>query len=155
MLKIELHTHTADDPVDAIPYTTFELIDHAAGLGYDALAITLHEHQLDLRRFLPYAAERGIVLIPGVERTVEGRHVLLLNYKSGTEQVRSFADLAALKRRASGLVIAPTRQRGSASAALPWSFAYLSGFECRGQRRAQASRAILGRRGGPRFIPHG
>jgi predicted metal-dependent phosphoesterase TrpH len=107
MLKIELHTHTADDPVDAIPYTTFELIDHAAGLGYDALAITLHEHQLDLRRFLPYATERGIVLIPGVERTIEGRHVLLLNYQSGADQVRSFADLAALKRRASGLVIAP------------------------------------------------
>ena len=107
MLKIELHAHTADDPVDAIPYTTFELIDHAVALGYDALAITLHEHQLDLRRFLPYAAERGIVLIPGIERTVEGRHVLLLNYESGAEDVRSFADLAALKRRASGLVIAP------------------------------------------------
>ena len=107
MLKVELHSHTADDPVDAIPYTTFELIDHAAALGYDALAITLHEHQLDLRRFLPYAAERGIVLIPGVERTVEGRHVLLLNYQSGAEEVRSFADLAALKQRASGLVIAP------------------------------------------------
>jgi predicted metal-dependent phosphoesterase TrpH len=107
MLKIELHAHTGDDPVDVIPYTTFELIDHAAALGYDALAITLHEHQLDLRRFLPYAAERGVVLIPGVERTIEGRHVLLLNYKSGVEHVRSFADLAALKRRASGLVIAP------------------------------------------------
>ena len=72
MLKIELHAHTGDDPVDVIPYTTFELIDHAAALGYDALAITLHEHQLDLRRFLPYAAERGVVLIPGVERTIEG-----------------------------------------------------------------------------------
>src|SRR5712672_3955108 len=107
MLKVELHTHTADDPVDAIPHTTLGLIDHAAALGYDALAITLHEHQLDLRRFTPYAAERGIVLIPGVERTVEGRHVLLLNYTSGTEQVRSFADLAALTQRASGLVIAP------------------------------------------------
>jgi predicted metal-dependent phosphoesterase TrpH len=107
MLKIELHTHTAEDPVDAIPYSTFDLIDHAAALGYDGLAITLHEHQLDLRRFLPYAAERGVVLIPGVERTVEGRHVLLLNYKSGADDVRSFADLAALKRRASGLVIAP------------------------------------------------
>jgi predicted metal-dependent phosphoesterase TrpH len=107
MLKIELHTHTADDPVDVIPHTTFELIDRAAALGYDALAITLHEHQLDLRRFVSYAAERGIVLIPGVERTVEGRHVLLLNYKSGAEDVRSFADLAALKRCASGLVIAP------------------------------------------------
>jgi hypothetical protein len=107
MLKVELHTHTADDPVDAIPHTTFELIDRAAALGYDALAITLHDHQLDLRRFAPYAAERGIVLIPGVERTIEGRHVLLLNYARGTDTVKTFADLAALKVNGRGLVIAP------------------------------------------------
>jgi predicted metal-dependent phosphoesterase TrpH len=107
MLKVELHSHTADDPIDAIPYTTVELIDHAATLGYDALAITLHEHQLDLRRFAPYAEERGVVLIPGVERTIEGRHVLLLNYASGTEDVRTFADLARLRSRAPGLVVAP------------------------------------------------
>ena len=31
--------------------------------------VTLHERQLDLRRLLPYAAERRVVLIPGVERT--------------------------------------------------------------------------------------
>jgi hypothetical protein len=30
MLKVELHTHTSDDPVDRIPYTTCELIDRAA-----------------------------------------------------------------------------------------------------------------------------
>ena len=42
------------------------------------------------------------MLIPGVERTIEGRHVLLLNFNSGVEHVRSFADLAALKRRARG-----------------------------------------------------
>jgi predicted metal-dependent phosphoesterase TrpH len=108
MLKVELHTHTADDPVDAIPHTTFELIDHAAALGYDAIAITLHERQLDLRPFLPYAQERGIVLIPGVERTIEGRHVLLLNYSAAaTDQVRTFADLKMLRRRERGLVIAP------------------------------------------------
>ena len=107
MLKVELHTHTADDPVDAIPYSTFELIDRAAALGYDALAVTLHDHQLDLRRFSPYAAERGITLIPGVERTIEGRHVLLLNYARGTEDVRTFADLARLRARARGLVVAP------------------------------------------------
>jgi len=70
MLKVELHTHTADDPVDAIPHTTHQLIDHAAALGYDALAITLHDHQLDLRNLTPYAAERGLVLIPGIERTI-------------------------------------------------------------------------------------
>jgi len=107
MLKVELHTHTADDPVDAIPHTTCELIDHAARLGYDALAITLHERQLDVRPLSSYAAERGLVLIPGIERTIEGRHVLLLNYAHGAEDVRTFTDLARLKSRGSGLVVAP------------------------------------------------
>ncbi len=108
MLKVELHTHTADDPIDAIPHTTFELIDRAAALGYDAIAITLHERQLDLRPFTSYAEERGIVLIPGVERTVEGRHVLLLNFPLGaTDEVLTFGDLARLKARSHGLVIAP------------------------------------------------
>jgi predicted metal-dependent phosphoesterase TrpH len=107
MLKVELHAHTADDPIDRIPHTTFELIDKAAELGYDALAITLHERQLDLRRFVPYAAERGLVLIPGIERTIEGSHVLLLNFKSGAEDVRTFDDVARLKSRQGGLVVAP------------------------------------------------
>src|SRR6266853_674567 len=107
MLKVELHTHTADDPIDRIPYTTVELIDRAAALGYDALAITLHEHQLDVRRWEGYAADRGVVLIPGVERTIEGRHVLLLNFTPATEHVRTFADLSRLKTREHGLVVAP------------------------------------------------
>ena len=107
MLKVELHTHTADDPEDTIPHTTFELIDRAAALEYDALAITLHDHQLDLKPFARYAAERYITLIPGIERTIEGRHVLLLNYARGTQRVRTFADLARLKARERGLVIAP------------------------------------------------
>ena len=107
MLKVELHTHTADDPIDRIPHTTFELIDRAVALGYDALAITLHERQLDLRRLAPYAADRGLVLIPGVERTIEGKHVLLLNFATGAEDVRTFSDLARLKSRLPGLVIAP------------------------------------------------
>lgn len=107
MLKVELHTHTADDPVDRIPHNTFELIDRAAALGYNAIAITLHDRQLDLRRFEAYAADRGLVLIRGVERTIERRHVLLLNFARGTEGVRTFSDLARLKSRQPGLVIAP------------------------------------------------
>ena len=107
MIKVDLHTHTADDPIDRIPYSAKELIDQAAGLAYQALAITLHEHQLDIRPLTAYAAERGIVLIPGIERSVEGRHVLLLNFKSGTEEVQTFEDLARLKRRRPGLVVAP------------------------------------------------
>src|SRR6185503_8626573 len=107
MLKVELHAHTADDPIDRIPYSTLDLIDRAVALGYDALAITLHERQLDLARFAPYAAERGLVLIPGVERTIEGKHVLLLNFASGAEQVDTFSDLARLKAAQPGLVVAP------------------------------------------------
>lgn len=107
MLKAELHTHTADDPADAIPHTTEQLIDRAAALGYHVLAITLHDRQLDIRPYRAYARERGITLIAGVERTVSGRHVLLLNFPAEAERVRSFAEIDALKRRCAGLVIAP------------------------------------------------
>ncbi len=107
MLKVELHSHTVDDPLDRIPHTTQELIDRAAALGYGALAITLHERQLDVRPYESYARERGLVLIPGVERTIEGRHVLLLNFRTGAEAVRTFADIERLKRNEPGLIVAP------------------------------------------------
>jgi predicted metal-dependent phosphoesterase TrpH len=107
MLKVDLHTHTADDPSDRIPYQTHELIDRAAELGFDALALTLHDKQLDTAPYRAFAAARGIVLVPGIERTIEGRHVLLLNYSRASESVDSFADLARLKQHERGLVIAP------------------------------------------------
>jgi predicted metal-dependent phosphoesterase TrpH len=107
MLKVELHTHTADDPIDQIPYTAEELIDRAAVLGYGALAITLHNRQHPVERLIPYAAERGIVLLPGIERTIQGRHVLLINFRHGAENVNTFEDLRRLKRRETGLVVAP------------------------------------------------
>jgi predicted metal-dependent phosphoesterase TrpH len=107
MLKVDLHIHTSDDPLDRIPYSSTDLIDRAAALGYNALAITLHERQLDVRPLEAYAAERGIVLIPGIEQTIEGKHVLLLNFPASAEYVRTFADLERLKQRADGLVIAP------------------------------------------------
>jgi hypothetical protein len=107
MLRIELHSHTADDPVDRIPYTTRALIDRAAALGYQALAVTLHERQLDVRPLAGHAAARGITLIPGIERTIEGCHVLLLNFSPTCEDVSSFDDLARLRERERGLVVAP------------------------------------------------
>lgn len=107
VLKVDLHAHTADDPLDRIPHTTDQLIARVADLGYQALAVTLHDRQLDIRPHMAHARERGVTLIPGIERTVEGRHVLLLNFREGAADVRSFEDLARLKRRSSGLVIAP------------------------------------------------
>jgi hypothetical protein len=107
VLKVELHAHSAEDPLDAIPHTTMALIDRAASMGYQALAVTLHDRQLDLSPHASYAAERGLTLIPGIERTIEGRHVLLVNFRRGAEDVDTFEDLARLKQREPGLVIAP------------------------------------------------
>lgn len=107
MLKVELHSHSGDDPVDSIPYSTADLIDRAAALGYDALAVTLHDAQLDTRSHAAYARERGITLIPGIERTIEGKHVLLLNFSTAAAAVSTFGDLARLRERENGLVVAP------------------------------------------------
>lgn len=108
VIKVELHSHSADDTADYIPHSTCELIDRAAGLGYNALAITLHDRQLDLRPFADLARQRNVTLIPGMERTIDGKHVLLLNFsRTGAEAVETFDDLARLRARERGLVVAP------------------------------------------------
>src|SRR5262245_7995071 len=107
MLKIELHAHTSDDPNDYIPHSTTTLIDRAAALGYQALAITLHDRQLDVEPLRPYAAARGIVLLPGIERSIGGKHVLLINFSSRAQHVATFDDIAELKRLERGLVVVP------------------------------------------------
>ena len=107
MLKAELHTHSSEDPVDRIPYDARTLIDRASALGFAVLAITLHDRQLPIDDLTRYARARGIVLIPGIERTIAGKHVLLLNFPAEAEGIGSFEELRALKRRSNGLVIAP------------------------------------------------
>lgn len=108
MLKTELHVHTSADPHDRIPYSTSELIDRAAELRYQVLAITLHDRWFDARSLAEYARDRGITLISGIEKTIERKHVLLLNFDSAAESVSSFDKLAELRRaQPAGLVIAP------------------------------------------------
>jgi predicted metal-dependent phosphoesterase TrpH len=108
MLKVDLHTHTADDPSDRIPYSARALIDRAAELGFHALAITLHDRQLDPEPLRSFGHSRGVVLIAGIERTIQGRHVLLLNFSGAAESIPSFEGLARLKEREpAGIVVAP------------------------------------------------
>ena len=108
VLKVELHAHTGLDPDDYIPHTTRQLIDRAAALDYGALAITLHNRYFDPADDKEYARRNGIVLIPGIERTVDRRHLLLLNFPVECTLVASFDDVRALKRGfPHGLVVAP------------------------------------------------
>ena len=108
MIKVELHAHTAQDPCDYIPHSTRDLIDRASRLGYGAIAITLHDRHYDPAPDQAYAQSRGLVLIPGIERTIQGRHMLLVNFPAEAEAVASFEDLRQLRtRHPRGLVIAP------------------------------------------------
>ena len=136
MLKVDLHLHTSEDPADWIRHSAADLIDRAAEFGYHALAITLHDAQLEDSRLHDRARDRGITLVPGVERTIEGRHVLLLNFPARESMsISSFADLARAKDRANGLVIAPhpffpgrsclgdaLRKHGELFDAVEWSY---------------------------------
>ena len=106
-LKVDLHLHTSEDPEDLISHDAQTLVERAHVLGFDALALTLHDRQLADARLTDYAKDLGITLIPGLERTIDGRHVLLLNFPAAAEHVRTLADIATLKARCNGIVIAP------------------------------------------------
>ena len=108
MLRGDLHHHINTDPVDGdfVHHSAGELIDHAASVGLNVLAITCHEsipYDGDARR---YAAERGILLLQGMEATVNGHHVLLLNFPEFPPGICTMEEIEACKGPSS-LVIAP------------------------------------------------
>jgi predicted metal-dependent phosphoesterase TrpH len=108
MIKVELHAHTSDDPGDRIPHDAHALLAHAARFGYGAIAITLHNRWFDPAPLRAEAASLGIVLISGIEKTIDGKHLLLINVPRAAGDVRSFDDVRELKRDVAGaLVVAP------------------------------------------------
>lgn len=105
-LKADFHLHTADDRYDNIAHTSYELISHAAQKGFKVLSITNHDTYTFNPELVSYALDHDILLIPGIEKTIEGKHVLLLNAFPAAEKIKSFAELQAAKN--DGLfVVAP------------------------------------------------
>jgi hypothetical protein len=104
-LKADLHLHTAEDPLDRIRYTAKELISKAAQEGFDVMSITNHHRMTFNRDLFSHAQERGILLIPGVEMTIQRRHVLVLN-PPPDKTCSDFFSLSKL-RRPETLIIAP------------------------------------------------
>lgn len=108
MIKVELHAHTSDDPGDRIPHDTAALVRAAARAGYGAVAVTLHNRWFDPAPWHEEAARQGVLLLSGIERTIAGRHLLLVNAPREAERVGSFDDVRALRRAAPRmLVVAP------------------------------------------------
>lgn len=104
-LKVDLHLHTAEDPLDSVRYTAQELISKAADHGFDVISITNHHRMTFSQDLSSYAEQRGILLIPGTEMTIHRRHVLVLNPPPhhGCSDFFSLANL----RRPETLIIAP------------------------------------------------
>lgn len=97
-LKVQFHVHTKQDPVDNIRHTEKQKIDHAAKLGYDVMAITCHNVVIFNEDLKKYAEEKRILLIPAIEKSVEKRHVLILNATVEAQKIRSFNDLRLYKK---------------------------------------------------------
>jgi predicted metal-dependent phosphoesterase TrpH len=107
--KAELHSHCSADPTDyrMCDYAPEQLIAEAGRLGYEILAITCHDLDVWNRELYEYAQSQGIILVPGMEVTAEGRiHVLAYNFQTGSENLNSLQKMRA-RKRADTLLIAP------------------------------------------------
>ena len=101
MLKAQLHIHTKEDPIDGgfIKYTTKEVIDYAAKKGFEVLSITCHNKVIYSEKLQEYATKKNILLIPGVEKTIQGKHVLIYNVNNeDIKNINSFVELKKFKR---------------------------------------------------------
>lgn len=109
-IKADLHLHTAEDPFDVIDYSAGELLAHASRLGFDVLAVTLHDKVFDDPAVFAQAEALGILLIPAAELRIEGADVVLLNLTAqDAAETHTFEDLRRLRARRgkSLLVFAP------------------------------------------------
>ncbi|UCF31877.1 MAG: PHP domain-containing protein [bacterium] len=107
-LKCDIHLHSKEDPRHQLQYDAKQLIDTAARRGYQVLSITNHNTVTYSQDLSDYAAERGIFLIPGVEATVMGKHVLLYGVDGLDEKWDRLTFFDIKRLRAKGVfVVAP------------------------------------------------
>lgn len=101
-LKASLHLHTSEDKKDGhiINYNIYSLIDEAEKYGFNVLGFTPHNKFVFKEEFADYAKKKGILLIPGVERSL-GRflngHVIILNCGQTIEKVKTLKQLLKYK----------------------------------------------------------
>src|SRR5438094_5708878 len=78
-LKTDVHLHTSEDPIDVIHYSAERLLERAIELNFRVLAVTLHERVFFDLALFEKARERGVLMIPAVEKRIRGADVVILN----------------------------------------------------------------------------
>ncbi len=121
MLKVDLHMHSNYIQPWECKHNPKELIDKLIELGFDAACISEHArlnclgYQKDFPdalktyyNFKDYAKSKGLLLLPGVEHKIEGKHVLLVNFTGEISKYRTFDDLKKLRlEHKDTIIIAP------------------------------------------------
>ncbi|MHB9285979.1 CehA/McbA family metallohydrolase [Halobacteriales archaeon Cl-PHB] len=116
MLSVEFHTHSAlsydgRDPVD-------KLLQQAAAVDLDALAVTDHDEISASLDAVERAPDYGLVGIPGMEVTSEAGHVLALGIEELVPEGLPFAETVARIHDRGGIAIVPHPYQKSRSGVL-------------------------------------
>lgn len=107
MLKCQFHCHVKGDPLDNIQHSANDLLKHAKKVGFDVVSITCHRKIFFNKNLEKYAKKLGILLIPGIEFEINGKHILCINAHKDIEKVDSYEKLAKYKKdHANSLIIA-------------------------------------------------
>jgi predicted metal-dependent phosphoesterase TrpH len=108
MLKAQLHIHINEDPEDNIDYSIYEVIETAKKQKFDIIAITMHDKYFKNPKAIKYAKNKGIILIPGIEKRIQKKHVLIYNANKKIEKIETFKELSKYKENNPNcLIIAP------------------------------------------------
>ncbi len=105
MLAVELHVHSslsydARDPVDLI-------LEQAAAVGLDAIAITDHDEIDASLEAVEKAPDYGLVGIPGMEISSKAGHVLGLGITEGVPPGLPYDETLAAIREQGGIAVVP------------------------------------------------
>jgi predicted metal-dependent phosphoesterase TrpH len=106
-LKCDFHIHTNKDRGESerIKYSPKKLIDIMSKKKFDVLAISHHEKRYFSKELEDYAKEKNILLIPSIEKTISGKHVLILNVTDDLPEINKLEDLRNISKKS--LIIAP------------------------------------------------
>lgn len=114
-VKASLHLHSSEDykDGDVISYSFFRLIDKAKEFDFNLLACTGHEKMVCLPEYIEYGKKKGIIIVPGVEALINGKHILILNCDDSADKIKTFSDLRFYKEKHPEIfVIAPHPNHG-------------------------------------------
>lgn len=95
---INLHLHTNDERVDKISYSFTDALDKSKSLGINIVALTCHNYFIDKKEYKEEARKRGMFFIPGIEKTLEGAHVIILNCDKKVEDIKTLNELREYKK---------------------------------------------------------